>query len=98
MRAVIAFTVVLALVVAFGSSGAGASKAPQKAQATDDCMDLPLGPVPDWNIVVMGDLNLMNTDSEGRMVIGRDATLRSSAWPRATRTTPAGSTSRSGAT
>ncbi len=39
-------------------------------------MDLPLGPVPDWNIVVMGDLNLMNTDSEGRMVIGRDATLQ----------------------
>ena len=36
----------------------------------------PLGPVPDWNIVVMGDLNLMNTDSEGRMVIGRDATLQ----------------------
>ena len=76
MRAVVAFTVVLALVVAFGSSGAGASKAPQKAQASDDCMTDPLGPVPDWNIVVMGDLNLMNTDSEGRMVIGRDATLQ----------------------
>ena len=70
------FTVVLALVVALGSPGAGARKAPQKAQSTDDCMDLPLGPVPDWNVVVMGDLNLMNTDSEGRMVIGRDATLQ----------------------
>ena len=58
----------------------------------------PLGPVPDWNIVVMGDLNLMNTDSEGRIVIGRDATLRTSAWPRAIRTTRAGSTSRSGVT
>jgi len=76
VRAVVAFTLVLALVVAFGSAGAGARKAPQKAQATDDCMDLPLGPVPDWNIVVMGDLNLQNTDSEGRMVIGRDATLQ----------------------
>ena len=37
----------------------------------------PLGPVPDWNIVVMGDLDLMNTDSEGRIVVGRDATLQS---------------------
>ncbi len=77
MRAVVAFTVVLALVVAFGSSGAGASKAPQKAQAVRRLHGPdPLGPVPDWNIVVMGDLNLMNTDSEGRMVIGRDATLQ----------------------
>ena len=50
--------------------------APRQAQAESDCMTDPLGPVPDWNIVVMGDLNLMNTDSEGRIVVGRDATLQ----------------------
>ena len=79
VRAVVAFSVVLALIVAV-SPGAGARQGPQApraAQSDDDCMDNPLGPVPDYSIVVMGDLNLMNTDSEGRMVIGRDATLQS---------------------
>ena len=37
----------------------------------------PLGPVPDYSIVTMGDLDLMNTDSEGRIVVGRDATITS---------------------
>ena len=77
VRAVLAFTVVLALVVAFGSSGAAARQgAAEGAGHRRLHGPIPLGPVPDWNIVVMGDLNLMNTDSEGRMVIGRDATLQ----------------------
>jgi len=76
VRAVVALSVVLATIVAFGSSGATARKAPRQAQATDDCMVDPLGPVPEWNIVTMGDLDLMNTDSEGRIVVGRDATLQ----------------------
>ena len=37
----------------------------------------PLGPVPNYTIVTYGDLDLTNTDSEGRMVVGRDGTLSS---------------------
>jgi choice-of-anchor A domain-containing protein len=78
VRAVVAFSLVLAVIVAV-SPGAGArqgQQAPRAAQDSDECMTDPLGPVPDYSIVVMGDLNLMNTDAEGRMVIGRDATLQ----------------------
>ena len=76
MRAVVALTLVLATIVALSTGATARNGAPRQAQAESDCMTDPLGPVPDWNIVVMGDLNLMNTDSEGRIVIGRDATLQ----------------------
>ena len=75
MRAVVALTLVLATIVALSTGATARNGAPRQAQAESDCMTDPLGPVPDWNIVVMGDLNLMNTDSEGRIVVGRDATL-----------------------
>ena len=68
---VVLVTVLLASAVAIWSPGATAQR------AESDCMDDPLGPVPAYNIVTMGDLDLMNTDSEGRIVVGRDATLAS---------------------
>ena len=77
VRAVVALTLVLATIVALSTGATARNGAPRQAQAESDCMTDPLGPVPDWNIVVMGDLNLMNTDSEGRIVVGRDATLQS---------------------
>jgi choice-of-anchor A domain-containing protein/uncharacterized repeat protein (TIGR01451 family) len=57
-----------------------AISAPRGVAAQDtgdeaDCMDLPLGPVPDWDMVVLGDVNWANGENEGRAVVGRDATL-----------------------
>jgi choice-of-anchor A domain-containing protein/uncharacterized repeat protein (TIGR01451 family) len=77
VRAVVALTLVLAAIVALSTGATARNGAPRQAQADSDCMADPLGPVPAWNIVTMGDLNLMNTDSEGRIVVGRDATLQS---------------------
>jgi choice-of-anchor A domain-containing protein len=78
MRAVavavaVLLTSALAVAVALGTAGPRIAQAP----ADSDCMTSPLGPVPDANIniVVQNDLNLKYTDSEGRIVVGRDATL-----------------------
>jgi choice-of-anchor A domain-containing protein/uncharacterized repeat protein (TIGR01451 family) len=40
-------------------------------------MDNPLGPVPAYSVVTHGDFEEMNSESDGRMVIGRDARLTS---------------------
>jgi choice-of-anchor A domain-containing protein/uncharacterized repeat protein (TIGR01451 family) len=42
-----------------------------------DCEENPLGPVPDWDMVVMGDVNWKAGETEGRAVVGRDATFES---------------------
>jgi choice-of-anchor A domain-containing protein/uncharacterized repeat protein (TIGR01451 family) len=62
---------VLATIVVLSAPRAG-------AQATDDgCMDDPLGPAQDFEITAFGDLNLMNTDTEGPMAVGGNATMTS---------------------
>jgi|SRR5215217_2010344 len=66
MRWLAVATVVLAALVA-----TGAARAP--AQEESDCMTDPLGPVPAYSIVTLGDLDLMNTDAEGRGGPGRVA-------------------------
>jgi choice-of-anchor A domain-containing protein/uncharacterized repeat protein (TIGR01451 family) len=43
--------------------------------AADDCMDDPLGSAQQFSITAFGDLHLENTDSEGRIAVGGDATL-----------------------
>ena len=98
MRAVVAFTLVLATIVALSTGATARNGAPRQAQAESDCMTDPLGPVPDWTIVVMGDLNLMNTDSEGRIVSGATRPCSPSGSPRSTRSTPTASISLSAAT
>src|SRR5690348_11278696 len=47
------------------------------AQDETDCMDDPLGSAQDFEITAFGDLNLMNTDTEGPMAVGGNATLQS---------------------
>ncbi len=67
--------VIVVVVVALGTQGASGQR--QLRQADSDCMTDPLGPVPaaNVNIVTRNDLDLKYTDSEGRIVVGRDATL-----------------------
>ncbi|HEY6886969.1 MAG TPA: choice-of-anchor A family protein [Solirubrobacter sp.] len=62
---------VLAAVVAFS--------APREVRAQDatECMDLPLGDAPEWDMVVLGDVNWNAGENEGRAVVGRDATFSS---------------------
>src|SRR5262245_6653306 len=46
------------------------------ARAADvECMSQPLGPIDSWSIVVNGDLELSNTDAEGRVAAGGNVTL-----------------------
>jgi choice-of-anchor A domain-containing protein/uncharacterized repeat protein (TIGR01451 family) len=78
MRVLVAAVAVLlastmAVAVAVGMQDRAVAQLPPDT----DCMTDPLGPVPDANIdiVVRNDLDLKYTDSEGRMVVGRDATL-----------------------
>ena len=67
-------TLLLAAIVGLSSPRA----APEAvAQAASDCMDDPLGAAGDWTIVVFADLNLMNSDSEGRIAVGGNATIQS---------------------
>jgi choice-of-anchor A domain-containing protein/uncharacterized repeat protein (TIGR01451 family) len=40
-----------------------------------DCSNAPLGEVDNWNIIVRGDLQQSNSDSEGRVAAGRDVVL-----------------------
>jgi choice-of-anchor A domain-containing protein/uncharacterized repeat protein (TIGR01451 family) len=63
-------------------AGVVAVSAPRAGEAQDagdepDCMDLPLGPVPEWDMVVMGDVVWNAAENQGRAVVGRDATLTS---------------------
>ena len=67
---------VLSAVVALGASAPRAATVAAR-QADDDCMDDPLGPVPAYSVVTRGDFEEMNSESDGRMVIGRDARLTS---------------------
>ncbi|MES1166353.1 MAG: choice-of-anchor A family protein, partial [Verrucomicrobiota bacterium] len=50
--------------------------APAGAMAAN-CSDAPLGNVDNWNIIVRGDLQQSNSDSEGRVAAGRDVALSS---------------------
>ncbi len=50
--------------------------APAGAMAAT-CSDAPLGEVDNWNIIVRGDLQQANSDSEGRVAAGRDVLLSS---------------------
>jgi choice-of-anchor A domain-containing protein/uncharacterized repeat protein (TIGR01451 family) len=67
MRATLSLVLGL-LVLAIGVS------APAGAMAAD-CADNPLGDLDEWTIVVRGDLQQSNTDSEGRVAAGRDVVL-----------------------
>jgi choice-of-anchor A domain-containing protein/uncharacterized repeat protein (TIGR01451 family) len=49
----------------------------QNSGADSDCMDLPLGPVPGWDMVVMGDVVWNAAENQGRAAVGRDAKLTS---------------------
>src|SRR3954453_15820280 len=74
MRWWVMVAALLAAVVAF--------TAPRSVEAQDtaeasDCMDLPLGPVPEWDMVALGDVNWKAGENEGRAVVGRDATFES---------------------
>src|SRR4051812_44918265 len=40
-------------------------------------MEDPLGPVPEWDVVAMGDVNWRAAQTDGRMAVGRDAKLAS---------------------
>lgn len=66
------------VIVAVGLAAAVVAWGPARvaAKTESDCMQDPLGP-PGWTIVTFGDLTLSNTDSEGRLAVGRDATLTS---------------------
>jgi choice-of-anchor A domain-containing protein/uncharacterized repeat protein (TIGR01451 family) len=68
MRALLSLIVGLFLLLAIGAS------APAGAMAAD-CADHPLGELAEWGIVVRGDLQQSNTDSEGRVAAGRDVVL-----------------------
>ena len=65
---------VLSAVVALGVSAPRAATVAAR-QADDDCMDNPLGPVPAYSVVTHGDFEEMNTESDGRMVVGGNARL-----------------------
>ena len=67
---------VLSCVVAVGVTAPRAATVAAK-QADDDCMDNPLGPVPAYSVVTQGDFEEMNSESDGRVVVGRDARLTS---------------------
>jgi choice-of-anchor A domain-containing protein/uncharacterized repeat protein (TIGR01451 family) len=70
MRAMLSLILGLLLLSAIGAS------APAGAMAAD-CADHPLGELAEWGIVVDGDLQQSNTDSEGRVAAGRDVVLSS---------------------
>ncbi len=70
MRRWILAAALLATVVVLSTPGA-------KAQETPDCMDDPLGSAQDFTITAFGDLNLMNTDTEGALAVSGNATLAS---------------------
>ncbi len=59
-----------------------AISAPREVAAQDDtdeveCMDLPLGDVPQWDMVVKGDVVWTAAENEGRAVVGRDMSVSS---------------------
>jgi choice-of-anchor A domain-containing protein len=66
----------LGLAATIGLSGPSGTAAGESAAASAiQCMDDPLGPAPDWNVLVHGDMVQSNTDSEGRVAVGGNATL-----------------------
>jgi len=67
----VAILVMLAAVVALSSPRAVV------AQSDPDCMEDPLDVVPEWDMVVLGDVNWRAGENEGRAAVGRDATLES---------------------
>ena len=72
MRWWIIAAALLAAIVAF--------TAPRDVEAQDaggesDCMVDPLGPVSEYDVVTLGDVNWTTGETEGRMVVGRDATF-----------------------
>lgn len=79
-------TLLVVMFVLAGASSGEAQRVPATA-AQVDCVDDPLGPITDgWVLAIHGDLAQQNTDSEGRIAVGGDATLSSfgvgSALPR----------------
>ena len=62
---------VLAAVVAL------TSPRPVVAQSIPDCMEDPLGPLPAWDMIVLGDVSWKAGENQGRAVVGRDATFES---------------------
>jgi len=73
MRGWVMLTVVCCAVVAFT---APRSVVAQQAAATE-CLADPLGPVPEWDMVVLGDARWKANENQGRAVVGRDASLES---------------------
>ena len=71
MRWWVMAAMVLSCVVAVGVTAPRAATVAAK-QADDDCMDNPLGPVPAYSVVTQGDFEEMNSESDGRVVVGRD--------------------------
>jgi choice-of-anchor A domain-containing protein/uncharacterized repeat protein (TIGR01451 family) len=69
MRWWVMTAILLSAIVALSAPRAGAQA------KDDDCMDDPLGSAQDFTITAFGDLNLMNTDTEGAMAVGGNATL-----------------------
>ena len=86
--------VVLAAVVALSAPRGVEAQGAVKHECEKD----PLGPVPDWDMVVLGDVNWKAGETEGRAVVGRDARFESSASARGCRSTARGWTSRSAVT
>src|SRR6478735_3236113 len=72
MRWWVMAALVLAAVVASAPRAATSSLV---RQADDDCMDDPLGPVPAYSAVTHGDFDQMNTEADGRLVVGGNARL-----------------------
>src|SRR3954447_335575 len=71
MRWWVMATLFLSAVVAFGLSGPRAVV----AQSGSDCMVDPLGPVPGYSVVTLGDFAETNTETDGKLVIGGSMNL-----------------------
>src|SRR5687767_11801629 len=64
----------LALAILAAPVALPAERPASTAQDTE-CIENPLGPAPDWTLIIHGDLIQSNTDSQGRVAVGGDATL-----------------------
>src|ERR1700760_4442543 len=80
MRWWIVVTCLLAAIVG-GSSSPGAA-----AQTETDCMTDPLGPLPGYSVITAGDVNVQNSETDGRLAAGGSVTL--TAFGIATKLTP----------
>src|SRR5687767_1586990 len=67
----------LAMLLMAASVVAISAPADPPARAAQDlrCVENPLGPAPEWTLIIHGDLVQSNSDSEGRVAVGGDATL-----------------------